>query len=523
VTAHYSRQVRPGVTRRNLLKLAAATGLAPWLLPGCGGVRPLPALLRSRGPLPLRFVTHLPIPPALAVTREADGRDRCTLTLREGVQRILPDRMTLVWGGDGMFPCPTIEARRGRRLVLRLRNELPVPTVLHLHGGKTPAASDGYPTDLVLPAHGGFLTHAPMSDPRARVTQEEREYEYPNDQRAATLWYHDHRMDFTGPQVWRGLAGFYLLRDDDEEALPLPRGAREVPLVICDRAFDEDGSFRYPALDPTLRERPGVVHQFMGGVLGDVVLVNGAPWPVLDVARVRYRFRLLNASNARRFELTLDPPPPGGRPLIQIGSDGGLLPAPVMHDRIGIAPAERFDVVVDFSRYASGARVVLRNLAASDTTADVMQFRVGRDERDDSRIPTRLADFERLDARQVVRTRTFTFANATHNGESRWLVNGQPFDPQRMDAHPALGSTEIWHLRTDVSHPIHLHLATFQVLSQGGRPRPTDGGWKDTLDLGAGRVSRIIVRFDGYKGRYVFHCHNLEHEDMAMMANFEVV
>src|SRR5262249_52091070 len=360
-------------------------------------------------------------------------------------------------------------------------------------------------------------------DPRALVTQGEREYEYPNDQRATTLWYHDHRMDFTGPQVWRGLAGFYLLRDDEEEALPLPRGAREGPLIICDRSFDEDGSVRYPALDPTLREQPGVVHAFMGGVLGDVVLVNGAPWPVLDVARVRYRFRLLNASNARRFELTLDPPPPGGRPFVQIGSDGGLLPAPLEHNRIGIAPAERFDVVVDFSRYASGSVVVLRNLAGSDTTSDVMQFPVGRDERDDSRIPTRLADFERLDPRQAVRTRTFTFTYGTHNGESRWLVNGQPFDPQRMDAQPALGSTEIWHLETDVSHPIHLHLAPFQVLSQGGRPRPTDAGWKDTLDLGAGRVARVIVRFDGYKGRYVFHCHNLEHEDMAMMANFEVV
>ncbi len=193
MTAHDASQVRPGVTRRDLLKLATAAGLAPWLLPGCSGVRPLPALLRSRGPLPL-FATHLPIPPALAVTCEGDGSDRCTLTLREGMQQILPDRTTLVWGGDGMFPCPTIEARSGRRLVLHLRNELPVPTVIHLHGGKTPAASDGYPTDLVLPAQGGFVTHGHMHDPRARVAQGEREHEYPNDQRAATLWYHDHRM-----------------------------------------------------------------------------------------------------------------------------------------------------------------------------------------------------------------------------------------------------------------------------------------------------------------------------------------
>jgi spore coat protein A, manganese oxidase len=523
VTALYSSGRLRGVSRRHVLKLAAATGFAPLLLSGCGGVRPLPALLRSRGPLPSPFTTQLPTPEVLPVIREADSIDRCTVTLREGAQQILGDRATRVWGGDGRFPCPTIEAHRGRPLFVHVRNELPVPTVMHLHGGKTPADSDGYPTDLLLPANGTFPIHTHMADPRARVAHGEREYEYPNDQRAATLWYHDHRMDFTGPQVWRGLAGFYLLRDDEEEALPLPRGTREVPLMICDRSFDEDGSFRYPAVDSTLHERPGVSHAFMGGVLGDVVLVNGAPWPVLDVARVRYRFRLLNASNARPFELALDPPPPGGHPFVQIGSDAGLLPGPIAHDRIGIAPAERFDVVVDFSRYASGTRIVLRNLAGSDTTGDVMQFRVGGDEPDDTRIPTRLVEYERLDPQNAVRTRTFSFTNAEYNGESRWLVNGQPFDPQRMDAHPALGSTEIWYLKTDVSHPIHLHLAPFQVLSQGGRPRSTDAGWKDTLDLGAGRVARVIVRFDGYKGRYVFHCHNLEHEDMAMMANFEVV
>jgi spore coat protein A, manganese oxidase len=523
VKAADSGHVGSGITRRHLLKLAAATSVAPWLSTGCSRVRPLPTLLNSRGPSPPRFAAQLPMPPALAVTRDADGSDRCSLTLREGTQHVLPDRTTLVWGGNGRFPCPTIEARRGRRLVLRVRNELPVPTVMHLHGGKTPAASDGYPTDLVLPAGGRFVTHGHMPDPRAHVTMGERDYEYPNDQRAATLWYHDHRMDFTGPQVWRGLAGFYLLRDDEEESLPLPRGAREVPLMISDRSFDEDGSLLYPALDATLREQPGVLHAFMGGVLGDVVLVNGAPWPVLDVARVRYRFRLLNASNARRFELTLDPQPPGGPSFVQIGSDGGLLPAPIAHERIGMAPAERFDVIVDFSSYPSGTAVVLRNLAGNDTTASVMQFRVGAAERDDSRIPTRLADYERLDPGRADRTRTFTFANAMHNGESRWLINGRPFDPQRMDAQPPLGSTEIWHLKTDISHPIHLHLAPFQVLSHGGRARPTDGGWKDTLDVGAGRVARVIVRFDGYKGRYAFHCHNLEHEDMAMMANFEVV
>ena len=145
-----------------------------------------------------------------------------------------------------------------------------------------------------------------------KLVDEATEHLYPLDQPAATLWYHDHRMDFTGPQVWRGLAGFFLVRDDVEDDLPLPRGEKEVPLMICDRAFEEDGSFRYPAIDPTLMDTPGVEGAYHQGVEGDVILVNGAPWPVLDVANTRYRFRLLNASNARRYRLTLDPPPPQG-------------------------------------------------------------------------------------------------------------------------------------------------------------------------------------------------------------------
>jgi len=191
-------------------------------------------------------------------------------------------------------------------------------------------------------------------------------------------------MDFTGPQVYRGLAGFHLVHDAQEEALPLPKGQRDIPLMICDRAFAEDGSFRYPSIDPSLRGEPGVTDEFMQGVLGDVILVNGAPWPVLEVTNMRYRLRILNASNARRYRLALDAPPREGPAFTQVGSDAGLLGRPIGHQEIEIAQAERFDVIVDFSSYP-------------------------------------------------------------------------------------------------------------------------------------------VARFTGYRGRYVFHCHNLEHEDMAMMANFDVV
>ena len=330
-------------------------------------------------------------------------------------------------------------------------------------------------------------------------------------------------MDFTGAQVWRGLAGFYVIRDIEEERLPLPRGEREVPLLICDRSFEADGSLRYPAVDPSLRDAPGVTSEYAGGVLGDVILVNGAPWPRMDVANVRYRLRILNASNARRYELALDPLPPGGSPFIQIGSDGGLLDAPVMHRTLRIAPAERFDVVVDFSRFRPGSSVRLLNQAGAGSAANIMRFDITRTARDDSAIPSRLSETPLPASRDASVTREFDFSYGRFHRHHGWTINGSPFDPARMDARPQLNATEIWRLHTDFSHPLHLHLVHFRVLSHSGRPAPYDAGWKDTVDLGPGQAATILIRFAGYRGRYVFHCHNLEHEDMGMMGNFEVV
>ncbi|MFD0851555.1 multicopper oxidase family protein, partial [Actinomadura adrarensis] len=174
-------------------------------------------------------------------------------------------------------------------------------------------------------AHGSHGGHAGMHDPHAQVSTHRRTYAFPMRQRATALWYHDHRMDFTGAQVWKGLAGLCVVRDDEEDALPLPRGEREVPLFLCDRSFDADGQLAYPATDPTLLGAPGMDESIMGGAQGDVVLVNGAPWPYLEVTATRYRLRLVNASNARRYELRLDGP--AGSEFVQIGGDGGLLRA----------------------------------------------------------------------------------------------------------------------------------------------------------------------------------------------------
>ena len=538
------------LTRRAFLKRAGSVAMVLPLLAGCsvgaagagtdgtasgdGSNGSMPdgstgALLRSQTTLPKPFSVPLPIPPVLQPVRSDATTDYYEITQRPGQAAILPGLSTEIWGYNGSFPGPTIETRRGRRAVIRHRNELPVPTVVHLHGGIIPPEHDGYPTDLLLPVGAEHVAHGDHAAMGA-ISHGEREYVYAIDQPAATLWYHDHRMDFTGPQVYRGLAGFHLIRDDTEDALPLPNGERNIPLMICDRSFAADGAFQYPSIDPTLQGTPGVTKAFMAGVLGDVNLVNGAAWPFLEVSATRYRFRLLNASNARNYRLALDPPPDGPA-FVQVGSDVGLLGQPVAHARIEIGQAERFDVIIDFAAYPVGTQVTLVNDYVDGPMGQVMRFHVVRAAKDESAIPDRLVALEPLTRESATVTREFRFAQDGPDG--MWTINGQPFDPQRVDAQPQLGATEIWRITSSQDHPFHLHLAHFQVLGRGrnilgtggasGAPGPYDAGWKDTVYVPSSEQVEIMARFTGYRGRYVFHCHNLEHEDMMMMANVEVV
>ena len=516
------------ITRRKFLKLGLMGGAALALPLGTLSI-PVSRLAASatvRSPSVEPFTVPLPIPPVLEPVQTGAGTDYYEMTQKAGRQEILPGLKTVVWGYDGIFPGPTIEARSGREVVIRQKNELPVPVSTHLHGGVTPPESDGYPTDLILPVgaqNGASSTHAGHASAEGG-SHGFKDYAYPNEQRGATLWYHDHRMDFTGPQVYKGLAGLYLLRDEVEDTLALPKGDKEVPLVIQDRTFEEDGSFYYPSLDPSLTGEHGTLATAINGMFGDTILVNGAPWPYLEVSNTRYRFRVLNGSNARFYDLALDPPPPGGKPFVQVGSDVGLLEKPVAHGRILTSPGERFDVVVDFSRYDVGREVTLKNLEGQRRTTDVMRFVVARKEKDESVVPERLAsELDLPDPDDAEVTRRFQFiAGGEWGGMS--TINFKVFDPERIDANPSLGSTEIWDLHADQDHPIHLHLAHFRVVSRNGSPpAPYDAGLKDTVLMRAGDDVRLAVRFDGWRGRYVFHCHNLEHEDMMMMANFEVV
>jgi spore coat protein A len=483
-------------------------------------------LLRSGLPLPQPFRMPFRIPPVLKPVRSDADADYYELTQTAAQVSILPGVKTTIWGYNGIFPGPTLVSRRARRTVVTHTNNLPVPTVVHLHGGRTPHDSDGYPTDYVYPVDRSFMNrhlnmdHMTMGGSMAGDTTDgRRTYTYPLDQRAAMLWYHDHRMDFTGPSVWRGLAGLHFVRDDEEDALGLPSCPRELPLMITDRSFAADGSLAYPSVDGSLMTAPGVTGSFVAGVLGDVMLVNGTPWPVANVDGAKYRLRVVNACNARRLDLRLDPRPEGA--LTQIGTDGGLLAAPLAHEHFELAPAQRLDVVIDFSGYEPGTAVTLVNDFGDGNMSQVMRFVVGEKAHEPFTVPDRLSTIEPLTAAQAVTTRTFHFQTGDVNHTNGWLIDGQPFGPDAIAATPKLGTVEVWRLIADFHHPVHLHLNPFQVLSRGiGGPEAFDAGWRDTIDLRPSEEAAIAIRFDGYAGKYVFHCHNLEHEDMAMMANF---
>ncbi|MVU78276.1 multicopper oxidase domain-containing protein [Nocardia sp. ET3-3] len=506
------------IPRRRLLR-TAALGVGAIAATGAGitwqlsGPRTLGATIRSAARLPEPFILPGAVPSTLAPERVDAAGDHYRIVQRRAVREILPGYRTEIWGYNGEFPGPTIRARSGRPALVTHRNELAVPTVAHLHGGHTPAESDGYPTDYVHPS-------------------QERLYTYPHQQAAATLWYHDHRMDFSGPSVWRGLAGFHLIGDEEEDGLGLPSGERDLPLLLCDRAFDAAGQLVYPAVDPTAQHSPGVTGDYMQGVQGDVVLVNGVPWPRYDVASVRYRLRWLNGSNARVYRLRFDGPHRTAPGFVQIGSDGGLLDAPQHLDALDMAPGERVDTIVDLTGYRPGDEVTVVNDLGEGRTVEVLRLRVTRTEPDTSRIPDHLARIERFDPKSAVRRRDLHFhmgempqmTGMSGDSEAKgWLIDDRPFDPDRTDLTVRLGEWEIWRLTANFNHPVHVHLNPFQVLSRNGRePLPSDRGWKDTVHLPAGQALELAIRFTGYTGRFMLHCHNLEHEDMAMMANLAV-
>lgn len=467
---------------------------------------------------------------------------------------------TKLWGYEGQVPGPVIEAERGERVRVKWINELPgehllpvdkslhgasdhvpeVRTVVHLHGAEVEANSDGYP-------EAWFTRNFQQTGPAF----EHQVYEYPNSQRAAALWYHDHALGITRLNVYAGLAGMYIIRDEEERSLNLPSGLFEIPLIISDKGFNEDGSLFYPrnVSDPP---PPGVPDpSITPGEAFDFILVNGKVWPFLTVQQRKYRFRILNASNERFYRMSLS----SGQPFIQIGSDGGLLESPVELQQITIGPSERLDVIINFSDLPVGARIVLTNDAPTPfdfgepvdeaTTGQIMQFRVAALQgTDTSEVPSVLSSIERFQASDaaVIRDVTLDVGRDQFN-RLKFLLSNQAF-MDGITEKPRLNDIEMWRIINQgiAVHPIHIHLIQFQILDRipfdvaafnatgqlrfTGEPQlpsPGEMGWKDTVLAMPGFVTRLMMRFAPYTGRYVYHCHILEHEDNDMMRPFEVI
>lgn len=485
-----------------------------------------------------RFVDPLPIP---AVARASDQRTHPAypgrtlpcyrVTMRECKVRLHRDiPATPLWGYNGQFPGPTIEARRGEPLLVEWINGLPpkhflpidhtihgaerekpeVRAVTHVHGARAPAKSDGFPDDWYTPGHSAL-------------------YHYPNGQDAATLWYHDHAMGITRLNIYAGLFGAYLVRDDEEQALHLPSGECDIPLMLCDRLVAQDGQLYYPVSDDP--SAPWVMQ-----CSGNLVLCNGKIFPYLDVEPRRYRFRVINVANTRFFDLSLS----HDQPMQQIASDQGLLSAPLQRARIELHPAERADVVIDFSNFA-GKSLQLRHEAEG-----ILEFRVrDRGTRDTSALPATLRKVQRIDPASAAHQRILTLNETDDaNGNAMtMLLDGKRWsDP--VTENPRQNSIETWSFvnLTGDAHPIHLHLVRFQVIDRRPfdlfawnahrklvftgpaiSPEPQELGWKDTVRADPGMVTRIAMRFEGEPGRYVWHCHLLEHEDNEMMRPFDLL
>ena len=459
---------------------------------------------------------------------------------------------TRLWGYNGQVPGPTIKVNYREPIQVKWINNLPqkhflpidksildpklpeVRTVTHLHGGETPSSSDGYPEAWFTRDYeevGPFF---------------EREvYEYSNNQRATMLWYHDHAIGITRLNNYAGLSGAYIIRDQHEKALNLPSKEYEIPLVIQDRSFNSDGSLSYPQQPENASENlpnPSIVPAF----IGDTLLVNGKVWPYLEVEPRKYRFRILNASNTRGYQLHLD----SGQSFYQIGTDGGLLRSTVKVNKILIEPSERIDVIIDFSKY-KGNDIILKNdlgenASPDDNTDEIMKFKVTKSlsEKDKSMIPKNLSRVPSLTYNKVSKVRNLKLIGSSDEyGRPLLLLNNKKWDAP-IDVKPQLGTTEIWSFinTTGFTHPMHIHLIQFQILdrqpfdleqyNKDGQiiftgdpqpPKPYERGWKDTVAATAGHITRVIGKYAPYTGHYVWHCHILEHEDYEMMRPFKVI
>ena len=417
-------------------------------------------------------------------------------------QEVWPGEEIPVWTWGGSYPAPTIHVERGDRFEVRLRNDLDEATIIHWHGMIVPHDMDGHPTDAIGPG-------------------ETYDYSFEVVNRAGTYWYHPHAHGRSAPQTYMGMAGFFIVSDQAEEPLGLPSGPFDIPLLVQDRRAAETHRFEYNP-DPT---------DVLNGFFGDTILANGVPDAYLEVEQGLYRFRILNGSNARIIRLGFA----DGRSFHVIGTDGGLLERPYEVSETFLAPAERLEILVDFAEVTVGDSLHLMALEWGGATTPrqpgyelpIVRFDVTAPASTSYAIPEELTPIERIDPDSAARTRVFEFQTSPIpiGGVHHW-INGKVYDMMRIDAGVRAGETEIWEIRNThiMPHPIHVHGVQFQILERIGRGpmEPRDFGWKDTVVVWGEETVRLIIRFPENRGVFVFHCHNLEHEDAGMMINYEI-
>ena len=482
----------------------------------------------------LPFVDPLPIPSRLVDTPvnpllplgpryyQYGTPNYYVLREQEAVHQFHRDlRPTLMWTYNGTFPGPVIMHRLGKATAVRRVNDLNpqhrgfglVETVLHHHGGWQDPAADGWPLDFITP--GNFKDYLIPN----QIPEGERSYW------ASTLWYHDHLADHTSANVYRGLAGLCMQFDEidsDNEndtnpvALRLPSGQYDVPLVFNDYLLNPDGSLYFDQMDDE-------------GQVGNLFCVNGKVQPYLRVAARKYRFRLLCAAQARHYNLSLS----NKAPFHIIGSDGGLLEAPVEVRSVYMVPGERYEIIVDFSRLPVGTQIMLVNdvdqkdgnkpSSVGKVSIPQVLFVVDRTAPDPSRLPAVLQTIPAPHMETIVATRRLEF----HRRKGAWQINDRFWDPERPLFTSRLHTAERWIVSAKGGgwhHPFHVHVENFRVLSRNGRiPPPQERGRKDVLNLPGGDEAEIYIEFHKFVGRYTVHCHNLGHEDLAMMGWVNVI
>lgn len=500
-----------------------------------------------------KFRDPLVIPPIARSINSCDNTNKnpyYNIVMREARHKFHRDfPFTKIWGYNGIYPGPTIEVTKDSAISVKWTNYLPdkhflpidhslhstidlpdVRSVVHVHGANVDSDSDGHPEAWFTKDY---------SQVGKKFTR--KVYEYTNHQPGTTLWYHDHSMGITRLNVYAGLAGFYIIRDSLEKRLNLPRGRYEIPLLIQDKSFNEDGSLFYP--DRVANNPNAPIPSIVGLFFGNTIAVNGKLWPYLNVEPRKYRFRILNGSNGRPYDLSLS----NGESFYQIGTDGGFIDHTMEVSSITLEPAERVDVIIDFSKF-KGEEITLLNsgFGADNNTNVIMKFKVVMPltDADTSEIPEEINHAEPINQTLVKKTRFLPLTQRLDRFNRQMFLLDDKTWTDPTTEKPEIDSIEIWNIINTFPfpHPIHVHLVQFKILDRtpfdveeyrrtgeivftGPPEEPLDfeKGFKDTVRVDGGKITRIIMHFKDHVGDFVWHCHILEHEDYDMMRPLRVL